>query len=102
MLSEMLVTTWMSWPPFLVVTFPQYVAASSGTRKADLTRLCSILESVPEVKYICLDVANGYSEHFVECVKTVRGRFPDHTIMVRSHVFVIAYLMLSECVLSRM
>uniref|UniRef100_A0A8C2P0H5 GMP reductase n=1 Tax=Capra hircus TaxID=9925 RepID=A0A8C2P0H5_CAPHI len=32
-------------------------------------------------KYVCLDVANGYSEHFVEFVKDVRKRFPEHTIM---------------------
>lgn len=36
---------------------------------------------MPEVKFICLDVANGYSEHFVEFVKQVRARFPHHTIM---------------------
>lgn len=36
---------------------------------------------MPEIKFICLDVANGYSEHFVEFVKQVRARFPFHTIM---------------------
>lgn len=36
---------------------------------------------MPEIKCICLDVANGYSEHFVEFVKQVRARFPFHTIM---------------------
>merc|ERR1719410_3225812 len=30
---------------------------------------------------ICLDVANGYSEHFVECVVRVRKSFPHHTIL---------------------
>ncbi|KAJ8288152.1 hypothetical protein COCON_G00008110 [Conger conger] len=75
----------------------QYVAASSGTGKADLERLCNILESVPEVKYICLDVANGYSEHFVECVKTVRDRFPDHTIMAGN---VVTGEMVEELILS--
>lgn len=62
---------------------PQHVAASSGSGQADLEKLCSILEAIPLIKYICLDVANGYSEHFVEFVKTVRGKFPNHTIMVR-------------------
>lgn len=50
---------------------------------ADLERLCAIVDAVPALKYICLDVANGYSECFVEYVKTVRGKFPKHTIMVR-------------------
>lgn len=66
---------------------PQHVAASSGSGKADLEKLCAILEAVPALKYICLDVANGYSEYFVEFVKTVRGKFPKHTIMVRELLY---------------
>ena len=34
--------------------------------------------------FICIDVANGYSQFFVEYVKKVRDKFPQHTIMVRS------------------
>ena len=60
----------------------QHVAASSGSGKADLDKLTSILEAIPPIRYICLDVANGYSEHFVEFVKSVRALFPHHTIMV--------------------
>jgi len=51
-------------------------------RAGDLEKLKIILKLVPEVEYICLDVANGYSEHFVEFVKQVRREFPHHTIMV--------------------
>jgi len=58
-----------------------YVAASSGTAEGDFERLCDILENVPDVKFICLDVANGYSEFFVEYVKKVRAAFPTHTIL---------------------
>uniref|UniRef100_A0A8C7KJU4 GMP reductase n=1 Tax=Oncorhynchus kisutch TaxID=8019 RepID=A0A8C7KJU4_ONCKI len=60
---------------------PQHVAVSSGSGQADLEKLCSVLEAVSDIRFVCLDVANGYSEHFVEFVKTVRGRFPQHTIM---------------------
>jgi hypothetical protein len=60
----------------------QYLAASSGTGSSDFEQLEQILEAIPQVKYICLDVANGYSEHFVEFVKEVRKHFPQHTIMV--------------------
>jgi len=60
----------------------EHVAASSGTGSSDFEQLEQILEAIPQVKYICLDVANGYSEHFVEFVKDVRKRFPKHTIMV--------------------
>jgi len=56
-------------------------------RAGDLEKLKVILELVPEVEYICLDVANGYSEHFVEFVKQVRQEFPRHTIMVSRFYF---------------
>ena len=49
-----------------------YIAASSGTAEGDFERLCEILENVPDVKFICLDVANGYSQFFVEYVQKVR------------------------------
>lgn len=74
----------------------QHVAASSGSGSADLEKLCAILEAIPTLKYICLDVANGYSEYFVEFVKTVRGKFPKHTIMVRElqHLHSLFFLLL--------
>uniref|UniRef100_A0A5F9DB17 GMP reductase n=1 Tax=Oryctolagus cuniculus TaxID=9986 RepID=A0A5F9DB17_RABIT len=45
----------------------------------------------------CLDVANGYSEHFVEFVKDVRKRFPQHTIMAGN---VVTGEMVEELILS--
>ena len=73
----------------------QHLAVSSGSGQADLEKLCQIMEAVPSLKYICLDVANGYSEYFVEFVKTVRGKFPKHTIMVR---FICLSVCLSVCI----
>ena len=35
-----------------------------------------------QLGFVCLDVANGYSEVFVQFVKKVRHNFPTHTIMV--------------------
>ncbi|XP_030645378.1 GMP reductase 1 isoform X2 [Chanos chanos] len=75
----------------------KHVAASSGSGKADLEKLCSILEAIPLIKYICLDVANGYSEYFVEFVKTVRQKFPNHTIMAGN---VVTGEMVEELILS--
>ncbi len=34
-----------------------------------------------KVPMLCLDVANGYSEHFVDFVRRVREKFPGHTII---------------------
>lgn len=33
------------------------------------------------LKFVCLDVANGYSEHFVSVVRKVRDKYPDLVIM---------------------
>lgn len=58
------------------------MAVSTGTGETDFEKLTAILVAVPQIQYICVDVANGYSEHFVHFVKDVRQRFPSHTIMV--------------------
>lgn len=58
------------------------MAVSSGIGENDFKKLCDIIEAVPGLRYICLDVANGYSELFVEFLKQVRQKFPDKTIMV--------------------
>lgn len=60
----------------------QSVAVSTGTGESDFEKISAILAAVPELQYICVDVANGYSEHFVHFVKDVRERFPSHTIIV--------------------
>jgi len=57
-----------------------FVAVSAGSGK-DFDNLCNILAKVPQVNLICLDVANGYSEHFVRFIKQVRDKFPEHTII---------------------
>lgn len=56
------------------------IAISAGTSEADHRTLASVIDRVPLVKYICLDVANGYSEHFVDRVRKTREAFPRHTI----------------------
>ncbi|XP_040824620.1 GMP reductase 2 isoform X1 [Ochotona curzoniae] len=75
----------------------KHLAASSGTGASDFEQLEQVLEAIPQVKYICLDVANGYSEHFVEFVKDVRKRFPQHTIMAGN---VVTGEMVEELILS--
>lgn len=74
-----------------------YVAASSGTGVADLEKLAAILEAVPAIQFICLDVANGYSEQFVEGVRKVRAAHPQHTIMAGN---VVTGEMVEELLLS--
>ena len=48
-----------------------YFAVSTGTGDSDLERLNRIINAYPEIQYICIDVANGYSERFGNFVCTV-------------------------------
>ncbi|XP_059473125.1 GMP reductase 1-like [Neocloeon triangulifer] len=73
------------------------VAASSGTGQADFERLQQILKDVPEISYVCLDVANGYSQHFVEYLRKVRAAYPTHTIIAGN---VVTGEMVEELILS--
>ena len=56
-------------------------AVSTGTSDRDFQRLQELLIHCPDTKFICIDVANGYSEHFGEFVSKVREEFPIHTII---------------------
>uniref|UniRef100_A0A915NL26 GMP reductase n=1 Tax=Meloidogyne floridensis TaxID=298350 RepID=A0A915NL26_9BILA len=56
------------------------IAVSSGSSNDDFDKIRQVLEAVPELKYICLDVANGYSETFVDIIRRVREQFANHTI----------------------
>lgn len=58
-----------------------YIAISSGTGSTDEAKIKEIIAAFPKIEFICIDVANGYSEHFVEFVKKIRSLFPEKTIM---------------------
>jgi GMP reductase len=58
-----------------------HFAVSSGTSDRDFLKLKLILNSYPEIHFICIDVANGYSEHFGEFVSKVRTAYPHATII---------------------
>ena len=58
-----------------------YFAISTGTSEKDYDRVRQILNVHPEIQYICIDVANGYSEHFGTFVSKMRETYPDHTII---------------------
>mmetsp|Transcript_14078 Transcript_14078/g.35890 ORF Transcript_14078/g.35890 Transcript_14078/m.35890 type:complete len:365 (+) Transcript_14078:184-1278(+) len=58
-----------------------HTMASSGIADADFDRLKESLDINPAVEFVCLDVANGYSEHFVKYVSRVRAAFPKITIV---------------------
>ena len=59
----------------------EYIALSTGTGKADEEKIKTIIEKHPKIQFLCIDVANGYSEYFVEFVQRARKNFPDKTII---------------------
>ena len=88
------------WNEFLSTApkgIEDYIAISTGTGKNDSERLASIFESNPQYKFICIDVANGYSEHFVNFVSKTRKTYPDKIIIAGN---VVTGEMVEELILS--
>ena len=58
------------------------VAMSIGTSDHDYYKLVKVKETVGEyLQYVCMDIANGYSEHFAQHVRKVRKEFPNIVII---------------------
>ena len=64
-----------------ILRFGNFCAISTGTGDNDWSKLQQILNTYPEIHFICIDVANGYSEHFGDFVAKVRNKYPKHTII---------------------
>ena len=57
-----------------------YVAVSTGTNKNEYEKTKYIINK-HKLSWICIDIANGYSEHFVDFVRLVRSDFPKINII---------------------
>jgi GMP reductase len=57
------------------------IALSVGIKKEDFDNLDKLLKEFNFIKFICIDVANGYSERFSKFIKSVRDKYPTKTIM---------------------
>ena len=54
------------------------VAMSIGTGDSDYNKLFQVSKEVGHrLKYVCMDIANGYSDHFAQHVRKVRKEFPE-------------------------
>jgi GMP reductase len=79
--------------------YPQILPSvfiSVGITEEDFTKTQDILNAV-KVDMICLDVANGYTERFVDFLKQLRTTWPDKTIMAGN---VVTGEMVEELILS--
>lgn len=75
------VEDWKKWAAGSGKESLPYVAISCGILEKDMAKLKELTAALPEVKMICIDVANGYSEAFVTCIRKVRAEYPSHTLL---------------------
>jgi GMP reductase len=62
------------------------VAMSIGTSELDFDKLTRVYAGAAGgLKYVCMDIANGYSEHFTQHVRKVRNAFP-HLVIIAGNV----------------
>ena len=58
-----------------------HLVLSTGTSDEDYKRLNAILKEYSFFEFICIDIANGYSDHFSKFVSSVREKYPTKTII---------------------
>lgn len=73
------------------------IMISAGATADDFNKLLQIVTKHPQLEFICLDVANGYTESFVAYVDKARNKFPDKTIVAGN---VVTGEMVEELLLS--
>ena len=58
-----------------------YIALSTGIGQNYEEKIKQLVNAHPQINFLCIDVANGYSEYFVDFVKKIRSNYPDKTII---------------------
>ena len=58
-----------------------FISVTVGQSKEDLQLGQKIFSLNSDIKYLCIDVANGYREDFINSVKNYRETFPDKIII---------------------
>ena len=88
---------WRNFIPQVSEAVLSHIMVSSGTSQDDFNKLKNILSLSDALKFICIDVANGYSEHFVAYLQNVRQAFPNKVICAGN---VVTGEMVEELILS--
>ena len=60
---------------------PNFVAITCGSTENSLELLKKKMSTSKEISMICVDVANGYREVFLDYIKEVRKNFPDSIVI---------------------
>jgi GMP reductase len=74
----------------------EHVAMSIGIAEQDLEKLDRVMGACP-IKYLCIDVANGYSERFATIVEQIRNKYEELIIIAGN---VVTGEMTEELILS--
>ena len=65
----------------------KYISVCTGTGyiwdkdAEDYNTMNQVLASYPDIKFICVDVANAYHENFGDFIEDLRNKYPDKTII---------------------
>jgi len=70
---------------------------SMGTSDADFAKVVQIIDLCPRIQMICVDVANGYTQSFIDGVQRARGQFTSKIILAGN---VVTGEMTEELILS--
>jgi len=73
------------------------IIVTTGITEDDFDKLKMLLSKYPDILFICIDVANGYSERFVDFVKKIRDLYPEKSIAAGN---VVTGEMVEELILS--
>lgn len=88
---------WNSFFTSSETNIENFIAISAGIGEQDAERLSENISANPQLQYICIDVANGYSEYFADFVKQTRDKYPEKVIIAGN---VVTGEMVEELLLS--
>ena len=62
---------------------PDFIVYTLGTREEDFKKLEKMKKAnlMNNFSFICIDIPNGYLEHFLSKIAELRAMFPDHIII---------------------
>ena len=58
-----------------------YLTFTTGITSNDEERLHQVLQALPDIKFICIDVANGYTDTFLHFVEKISNKYYDKIII---------------------
>eukprot|EP00762_Andalucia_godoyi_P003430 ANDGO_04319.mRNA.1 GMP reductase len=89
-------TAWTEFAQMAPAALP-FVAVSTGISDGEIEMAEWVINAFPSVGFLCIDVANGYTQRFVEVVRSCRAKFPNTPIIAGN---VVTGEMTEELILS--